>query len=148
MKPVLLAIFALIIYAFNNVLTEQKLAKYSVFSLMTYFYILMLPLAIGGWFYLKATHHPTPAPSGWTIIFVMGVGVTYFIADSCYIGAYTNGGTVLTVAGIVALFPALASVIRYIWVGGLPNMYQTVGYILGLLAIVLIAKGSIMNISK
>ena len=148
MRPVLLATAAMIIYAIQNVLLEQKLAKYSVFSLLTYFYLMMLPLTAGGWIYLKLTNQPTPSPSGWAIVLAMMTGMAYFLADSCYVGAYTNGGDIFTIAAIVVMFPALASAVRYFWVGGLPNVYQVAGYLFAALAVLLVAKGNTISVPK
>lgn len=144
-KPVVMAFCALVLYAFTNVALEQKLSKYSVFSLMTYFYLIMLPLSVGGWIFLKSTDKAVEAPSGWMVALTMIVAVAYFAADSCFVGAYTHGGDLFTISSIVVLFPALATLVRYFWVGGRPNIYQITGYILAAVAVLLVAKGSSIN---
>ncbi len=142
MKPILLALSAMIIYAIQNVIMEQKLSKYSVFPLLVYFYLAMLPMAVCGWFYLRFTNQSIFVPSGPTILVALALGLMFFAADSCYVGAYTNGGSVIVVGTIVALFPAIASTVKYFWKGSLPNIYQILGYSFALLAVFLLAKGN------
>lgn len=145
MKPVIYALLALILYAFQNVLLEQKLSKYSTVAIMVYFYITLLPLALVSLFYLKVSGQTVLAPSGVTILAAILIGSLYFFADYFYIGAYTSGGSVLTVTSIVIMFPVFASVIKYFWTGGVPNAYQVFGYLLAVAAVLLISKGSLVN---
>ena len=143
MKPAWMAVVAMVIYAFQNVVMEQKFgSKYSIFPLLVYIYLAMLPLALGGWAYLRMTGQPVVQPSGSMIILTILVGLAYFIADSFYLGAYTGGGDVLTVTARVVMIPVLASAIKYFWTGGLPNLYQVIGYILAVAAVIMVAKGS------
>lgn len=144
-KPVVFAVLALIFYAFQNVILEQKLSKYSTFAMLTYFYLAVFPLALAGLGYMKITKQPIIAPSGRMIVLVYVVGLIYFFADSLYIGAYTHGGSALVVSTIVVLFPVMVSVVRHFWVGGWPNYYQIAGYILATLAVFLVVKGNLAN---
>jgi drug/metabolite transporter (DMT)-like permease len=142
MKPVILAVSALILYSIQNVILEQKLAKYDAFGLLMYFYFAMLPLAIIGLGYKKIMNQPAPLPEGSMIIFVLILGVVYFMADSCMVLAYTSGGSLITVATIIAMFPVVASAVKFAWTGNLPNIYQAIGYVLAFLAVIFVAKGS------
>lgn len=142
MKPVIMAVSALFLYSIQNVIMEQKLARYDAFGLLMYFYFAMLPMAILSLGYKKMTNQPILLPEGSMIIFVLLLGVVYFVADSCLVGAYTNGGSLIVVATIIAMFPVVASAMKYVWTGKLPNLYQSIGYVLALLAVIFVAKGS------
>lgn len=142
MKSVFLAIFAVILYAVQHVYMEQKLARYDVFGLLVYFYTAMFPLAILGLAYQKMTGQEIVMPEGGMVLVVIMVGVVYFIADACLVGAYTSGGSLMTIATIIAMFPVVSSAIKYAWVREPPNLYQTIGYIMAFLAVCFVAKGS------
>lgn len=141
MKPVVYALFALFLYATQNVVIEQKLAKFEVSSVLIYFYIIMLPLAVIRLAQLKLSGQVV-TPSGTAILIALIVGVVYFFADYFFLGAYNAGGSLMTVSTIIIMFPIFASIIKYLWVGGLPNMYQVTGYILAMFAIIFVIKGS------
>lgn len=143
MKPVVFACVAMAFYALENVLMEQKLTKYNALSLLVYFYLAMLPLALAGLGYLKLTNAQIVLPTGNAILLAMVVGVMYFFADAFYVSAYTTGGTLMVVTTIVLIFPAFASLIKFFWVGGLPNRYQIIGYALAVLAVLCVAKGNV-----
>jgi drug/metabolite transporter (DMT)-like permease len=142
-KPIVFASAGMLFYALQNVIIEQKLAKYHVLSLLLYFYLAMLPLALAGLGYLKITHQPILAPTGNAILIALAVGAMFFVADLFYIGAYSAKGTLVTITTISILFPAVASIIKYVWVGGLPNRYQMIGYALAVLAVLCVTKGSV-----
>jgi drug/metabolite transporter (DMT)-like permease len=145
MKPVIYVLLAAIIYAFQNVLFEQKLAKYNTIVLLVYFYVTLLPLALISLSYLKISGQTIVAPSGITILGVILIGSLYFFADYFYIGAYTNGGTVLTVTSIMIMFPVFASAIKYFMTGGsFPNIYLIIGYLLAAVSVLFVAKGSMV----
>ena len=142
MKPIIMAVSALLLYSIQNVILEQKLAKYDAFGLLMYFYFAMLPLAVLGLCYRKLMNQPAPLPEGSMIVFVLILGAVYFVADSCMVGAYTSGGELITIATIIAMFPVVSSAIKYVWTGNLPNLYQSIGYILAFMAVVFVARGS------
>ncbi len=144
MKPVIYALLALVLYAFQNVFLEQKLSRYNTIALMVYFYVTLLPLALISLCYLKISGQDIVAPPGGTILTVVLVGSLYFFADYFYIGAYTSGGSVLTVTSIVIMFPVFASVIKHFWIGGFPNVFQILGYLLAVVSVLLISKGSVI----
>lgn len=141
-KVPLLAVIALILYASQNVILEQKLSKFNVFAILLYFYAVTIPLAFAGLIATKALGQQILVPNGKFIWIAVGVGILYFVADTCYVGAYTSGGSLFTITSIVIMFPVFASIIRYFWVGGLPNLYHIASYLLALGAIILSIKGN------
>lgn len=142
MKPIILACAAMVFYASQNVVVEQKLARYNTLSVLVYFYLTMLPLALVGLGYLKATNQKIVAPTGSAIFIALAVGAMFFLADAFYVGAYEAGGTLMVITTIMLAFPALASLMKYLWVGGLPNNYQIVGYVLAALGVLCVTKGN------
>ena len=143
MKPVLFACLAMVFYAFQNVLIEQKLSRYSTVAILVFFYASLFPAALAAFFALKASGQQVAVPSGAMMWATVGIGTLYFFGDYFYIGAYTRGGNLFTVATIVALFPALASVMKYLWTGVLPNRYHVIGYVFAFAAVAFVAKGNL-----
>lgn len=144
MKPVLSAVVAMVLYAIANVVMEHKLSKFNTVALLTCWESVMLALALVALGYQKIAGQPLGMPTGGLLLLTLGMGVIYFAADFMYIGAYTGGGSLLTVTAIVIMFPALAVAIKYLWAGGgLPNGYQVASYTCGALAVLLAVKGSL-----
>lgn len=143
MKSILFALLALFLFAVQNVILEQKLAKYTAETLLVYFYLIMLPLAFLLLAYARITNQTIEPPFGNAVLIVLGTGLILFLANFFYINAYTSGGNLLTITTIVILFPVFASVIKFAWVGGLPNLYQIGGYILAVAAVFLTIKGNL-----
>ncbi|TRZ64401.1 MAG: hypothetical protein D4Q79_01570 [Spirochaetia bacterium] len=142
MKPVLYACAAMFLYAFQNVTIEQKLAKYATASILLYFYLAMLPMAAILAFSMKASGQQSVWPSGNAITLVLSVGVAYFFADYFFISAYTSGGSVATIMTTTMLFPVFASIVKFFWVGVLPNCYQIASYLFAVVSILLLIKGN------
>jgi len=143
MKPIVFAFAAMIFYASQNVMLEQKLSKYTAIVTLVYFYLAMLPLALIGLSYLKITHQQVVVPSGSNILIALAVGAMFFFADTFYVSAYAAGGTLITVTTITLVFPAVASLMKYCWVSGMPNRYQIIGYALAALGVITVIKGSL-----
>lgn len=141
MKSVLYACAAMVLYAIQNVTIEQRLAKYSTVSILFYFYLVMFPMAAILVSYMKVSGQQLAWPSGNAITLVLGVGVAYFFADYCFVSAYTSGGSIMTVMILAMMFPVFASIIKYFWVGGLPNFYQIASYLVAVVSILLLIKG-------
>lgn len=148
MKPIVFVFLAVILYAFQNVLLEQKLSKFTASGLLVYFYLCMLPLAFFAVGYLKITGQEISLPRGHFIALTLVGGIIYFLADFFYLSAYTSGGSVFTVTTIMMLFPLMASVVKFFWVGGVPNPCQIFGYIFGVLAVIFVVKGSVFETLK
>ena len=142
-RPVLYAFVAMCLYALQNVLLEVRLSKYSTLGLLVYWYFTLAPLALVGIGYLYLTGRNLALPSRLDVPIVISVGVLFFVADLFYVGAYTSGGNLLAITTLVVLFPAIAQLIKFAWVGGTMNYYHLVGYILAAIAILLIGKGSV-----
>ena len=143
-RPVLYAFVAMCLYALQNVLLEVRLSKYSTMGLLVYWYFTLAPLAALGIGYLYLTGQNLAMPSRLDVPIVIAVGALFFVADLFYVGAYTSGGNLLAITTLVVLFPAIAQLIKFAWVGGRLNYYHLVGYILAAIAILLIGKGSAM----
>ncbi|MEK7585370.1 MAG: hypothetical protein AAB455_02575 [Patescibacteria group bacterium] len=141
MKPVIFVLLALCLYSFQNVLFEQKLTRLNTFSVLVYCYLVMLPFALVGLFFVKPVAGADVMPTGWTLATIAFVGACWFLADALYIGAYAAGGDMFTITSIMIMLPVGGTIIRYFWVGGLPNRYQMVGYFCAALAVLLIVKG-------
>ena len=141
-RPVLYAFVAMWLYALQNVLLEVKLSKYSTMGLLVYWYFTLAPLALAGLGYLYLTGHELFLPSRSDAPMVIAVGALFFVADLFYVGAYTNGGELLAITTLVVLFPAIAQLIKFTWVGGKVNYYHLAGYALAAVAVILIGKGS------
>jgi hypothetical protein len=107
-----------------------------------YWYFTLAPLAAVGIGYLYLTGQNLTMPSRLDVPIVIAVGVLFFVADLFYVGAFTSGGNLLAITTLVVLFPAIAQLIKFAWVGGRLNYYHLVGYILAAVAIILIGKGS------
>ena len=146
-RPVLYAFAAMCLYALQNVFLEVKLSKYSTMGLLLYWYFTLAPLALTGLGYLYLMGHKVILPSGSDSTIAIGVGVMFFFADLFYVGAYTSGGSLLAITTLVVLFPAIAQLIKFAWVGGSLNYYHLAGYILAALAIILISKGTAVTAS-
>jgi len=140
-RPVLYAFLAMWLYALQNVLLEVRLSKYSTMGLLVYWYFTLAPLALGGLAYLYYTGQHLAMPSRSDAPVVIAVGAMFFVADLLYVGAYTSGGKLLAITTLVVLFPAIAQLIKFAWLGGRPDYYHLAGYILAALGVVLIAKG-------
>ena len=141
-RPVLYAFIAMCLYALQNVLLEVRLSKYSTMGLLMYWYFTLAPLAVAGMGYLYLTGQHLTLPSRPDAPIVVAVGVLFFVADLFYVSAYTSGGNLLAITTLVVLFPAIAQLIKFAWVGGTMNYYHLIGYLLAALAIILIGKGS------
>ena len=141
MKPALLAIAAMVLYASQNVMMEQKLSKFSTPALLTIMYAVMFPLVLARLATMKALGEEINFPMGDALFYALLSGAIYFIADYAFVGAYTNGGSVMLVSTIVVTFPVFAAIIKYVMYGHTPNMYQVVGSVLAFAAVFLVTFG-------
>ncbi len=142
MKSVLYACAAMVLYAIQNVTIEQKLAKYSAVSILFYFYLVMLPMAVITVSYMKVSGQQLAWPSGSAITLVLGVGIAYFFADFFFVSAYTSGGSVMMVMTVAMMFPVFASIVKFFWTGTLPNFYHVASYLVAVVSILLLIKGN------
>jgi drug/metabolite transporter (DMT)-like permease len=142
MKQVIYACFAVLFYALGNVITEQRLKPYTQFATMISCYlpmIVMTALALG---VMKFRGQTIVFPEG-SALYVAGlIAIVFFIADGFFFSAYTNNADAFTVSSIAVMFPAAASVMRFIWTGQLPNRYHIAAYIVAVIAVALSEKGN------
>lgn len=141
-KPFVYAFLGMCLYAAQNVIIEVRLAKYTTMALLLYWYFTLLPLAVAGLAYMYLSGQTIAMPNRSDVVLIVAVGVMFFFADLFYIGAYTNGGDLLVVTTLGVLFPAVALLIKYLWVGGNVNYYHLSGYIFAAIAVILIGRGS------
>lgn len=141
-KPIVYAFLAMWLYALQNVAIEVKLSKYTTMALLLYWYFTLAPLAVAGLGYMYLTGQNVIMPNRHDAKIAIAVGVAFFFADFFYISAYTSGGSLLAITSLVVLFPAIAQLIKFVWVGGSPNYYHMFGYLLAAIAVILISKGS------
>jgi hypothetical protein len=140
-RPIVYAFAAMCLYALQNVILEVKLSKYSTLGLLVYWYFTLAPLALAALGYLYLRGHPVNMPNRDDAAIAIAVGVMFFLADLFYVGAYTSGGSLLAITTLVVLFPAIAQLIRFAWVGGQMNYYSVAGYVLAAAAVVLVVRG-------
>lgn len=143
-RPVVYAFLAMWLYALTNVAIEVKLSKYTTMALLLYWYFTLAPLAVAGIGYMYLTGQSIVMPNRNDAAIAIAVAAVFFFADFFYIGAYTSGGSLLAVTTLVVLFPAIAQLIKFAWVGGSPNYYHMFGYLLAAIAVILIGKGSVV----
>lgn len=142
MQSIIYAFIGTILYAMTGVVIEQKLEKFNTPSLVFLFMVPMIPIALVWIWAQKSLHQQVNFPSGTAFWLVMVLGVLYYFADYFYIGAFTSGGNVLTITTIVLIAPAIASIIKYYWVGGKPSALQVGGYLCIVAGMLLITKGT------
>lgn len=141
-KTVIYAFIAMWLYALQNVILEVRLARYSTIGLLVCWYFTLAPLGLATLGYLRFTGQTLSLPQRADMPMVIAAGALFFVADLFYIGAYTNGGDLLAITTMLVLFPAIAQLIKFLWVGGRMNWWHAAGYLLAAAAVLLISKGS------
>ena len=142
MKQVIYACLAVLFYALGNVITEQKLKPYTQFATMIYCYlpmVLMTAVALG---VMKFRGQTIVFPQGSALYIAGLIALVFFIADGFYFSAYTNNADAFTVSSIAVMFPAAASLMKFIWTGELPNRYHIAAYVVAVIAVALSEKGN------
>jgi drug/metabolite transporter (DMT)-like permease len=115
MKTVTFSVIAMLLYALTNVLIEQKLSKLNNLTLIVSYTSVILILALIARQIVKTDDVSFNFPTGNLLLIALGVGILFTLADYLFIGAYTNGGNILTVTSIIALFPAVASLFKFLY---------------------------------
>lgn len=141
-KSLYFPLIAVVCYAVANVVLEQKLSKYNNLSLLVVYAGLIFVLAAVLRQFMRTADPVWDFPAGAAMLLMIAVALVFFAADYFYLGAYTNGGDVLTITMIMTLLPVVASVVKFLWVGGLPNKWQLAAYACAIAAVALAAKGS------
>jgi drug/metabolite transporter (DMT)-like permease len=142
MKPVIYASLAVLLYALGNVITEQKLKPYTQFGTMAFCYIPMIAFTLGAMGWMKVQGQPITLPSGGALYFAGMIAVVFFLADTFFFSAYTNNADSFTVSAIALMFPAAASLMKYLWTGQTPNRYHVAAYMVAVFAVVLAERGN------
>ena len=142
MKQVIYACIAVLFYALGNVITEQKLKNYTQFATMTYCYLPMLVMTMGALALMKSRGQTIAFPEGKALYGAGLIAIVFFIADSFFFSAYTNNADAFTVSSIAVMFPAAASLMKFVWTGQLPNRYHIAAYVVAVIAVVLSERGN------
>lgn len=138
----LFATLAIVLYAVQNVILEQKLARVPIAALIICFNIVILALAMSRWGFLRASGEAMAFPTGSLLVLTLAAGAVYFFADYCYLAAYANGGSLMSVTTVAIMLPVFASLVKFAWTRDLPNGWQITGYALAIAAVTLVAKGN------
>lgn len=140
MKTILYALFAVALYASQNTILERKLAYVSPLIGMICWYLGILVIAVPLVLFRNQLGMAItmPQPSHYWLMAM--VGVMLFFADFAFLSAYHGGGSVAQVATIVALFPAIAVLIKFLIGGGTPSLSQAIGLALVPLVVYLVSK--------
>ena len=147
MKPVIYACLAVLFYALGNVITEQKLKSYTQFGTMAFCYIPMIVFTIGALGWMKLRQQPISLPSGEALYFAGIIAIVFFVAYTFFFSAYTNNADSFTVSAIALMFPAAASLMKYVWTGQTPNRYHVAAYVVAVVAVALAERGNQVQLS-
>jgi drug/metabolite transporter (DMT)-like permease len=142
MKPVIYACIAVTFYALGNVITEQKLSRYTQFATMIYCYFPMIIMTLCALALIKSRGQTISFPSGTSIVFAALIAIVFFVADGFFFSAYTNDADAFTVSSIAVLFPAVAGLMKFLWTGQTPNRYHIAAYVVAVIAVALSERGN------
>ena len=140
MRPILLAIAGMTIYALTGLFIEQKLGKYSIAAVVLLFVAPMVVVS-AIWLAVQRQYGPVSFPRGGLLWLTLLVGVLYFVADYFYIGAFKAGGSAVVISTIAILAPVITAMGSHALGGAWPNGWQIAGYVMAASAVVLLAKG-------
>jgi len=148
-KALVYAILAPIMYALGNVLLEHKFSKFNNLTILVAYGSVIVALAVIARFLTMNTDLSYNFPVGSDLWFLLALGVIFFAGDFFFIGAYTNGGDLVTITILMILFPVFASLFKFTgsfviqeMVYAPPNLWQISGYVLAAVAVLLIVKGN------
>ncbi len=141
MKSALLALIAATLYGGLGLLMEQKFSRSSTPAILLVMYCVMVPLMIGRLGTMKMLGETIVFPSGILVLAALAGGVLYFFADYSYFGAFASGGSLMLIMPLAAMSPVMASLLKWIILGKVPNWYSVTGMGVALIAIVLVAYG-------
>lgn len=140
MQSIVFAVLATILYAVSGVIIEQKLERFSTIPLSLLFAVAFVPLAFIILGIQKLGHQEIKFPTHGLLWLTLAMGITYFLADYFYIGAFTTGGNAVVITTIIMIAPVIAAIVENIWTGRVPNSYQITGYVLAAGAVLLMTK--------
>src|ERR1043166_4437987 len=145
MKPILFTLVATACYAVCNVLLELKFSKLNALTLMIIYASVILISAVCIRQVVKTNDPSFSFPTGTLLLLGIGLGLIYTTGDYFFVRAYNHGGDVITITCITVLIPVVASLIKFGITRSLPNLWQVGGYVLAAVAVVLVAKGSMVK---
>src|SRR5262245_27259446 len=131
-QPVLLALISYSLYATQALVIEQKLSRFSPSALLLIIYVASFPLAflsLG----IGKTQGPVIWPEARTFWIIGVAAVVFFLADyfmiSAYNAAFKAGNEALfAIVAAAALYPVVASALKYVWTRQAPNKYHLAAY--------------------
>ncbi len=148
-KAVVFAIVAPALYALANVLMEYKFSKFNNLTILIVCYSVVITLAIVMRALTKTADTSYDFPTGDALWLMLLLGVVFFAADYFFVGAYTNGGDLLTITILTILFPVFASIFKFtgsFFIRDMtftpPNLWQIGGYLLAAIAVIMVVKGN------
>jgi len=140
MKPVLFAIIGVFGYVVMNVMIEQRLKHASPLAnsllLLVTGIAFVLPAAVLQWYYYPK--FVLPPLTDWRLL--VGLGVSFLLADYFFLKAYNSGGSLMMISTMVAMFPVFASLLNAGLGGNLPPSRQWLGWLVALITIVLVSE--------
>lgn len=142
MKAVIFSLIAMVFFAVSNTMLEMKFSKYNNLTLMSAYSFVICVFATTTRLVVKNEDPSFLFPTGTNLLLLFVMGFLFAIADFFYVGAYTNGGSLLTVTSITIMFPVFASIIKFMIEKQAPNKWQIAGYILAVCSILLVVKGN------
>jgi len=143
MKPILFALVATACYSVCNVLLELKFSKLNPLTLMIVYASVIWISAVSLRQLVKTNDPSFSFPAGTTLVLAIVLGLIYTAGDYFFVGAYTNGGDVVTITCITILIPVVASLLKFAITKHVPNFYQISGYALAAAGVLLVARGSL-----
>lgn len=132
-------------YAIGNVLLELKFSKANTFTLVACYAAVITTTCLIGRFFTKTSDPSFDWPRGDMFLLVIALGLIMTAGDYFYVAAYTNKGSLMTVAGIVVMFPVFASIVKFAVTRTVPNWWQVAGYACAAIAVALVTKGSAIS---
>ncbi len=143
-QTILWAVAAGMLYAFLLVGTEVKFSQYSPQILQVCFYPVMLLITVMWLASRRGMGLDNTLPTAALLVFAIVLGVVYYFADVALLKALTTGGTATAVAVVLAMSPVFTALVRFLWVGGLPNRYHVIAFLLAVATVVVATKGEIV----
>ncbi len=148
-KATLFALLSPVLYALGSVILEYKFSKYNNLTLIVVYGSILVSLAILMRMLTKNDEASYNFPTSYALLLLIGLGVIFFAADYFLVGAYTNGGDLLTVTIAALLVPVFASLFKLagsLFISGMiynpPNFWLASGYVLAGVSVILVIKGA------
>ena len=140
MRPAWFAMLGVLASASLNVLMERKLHMITpiIGVIVMEATVVVLALVI-----FLTTGRSTPGltiPQGWQWVWLATCGVLLLACDFCFLSAYKGGGKVEVIATIVATFPIVAILLKYLTGGNPPNSWQIIGSLLTCLGVIIVVR--------